>query len=48
VDGMTAGWVELPCDLLEKISLRIKNVVRGLNRVVLDLTSRPPGTVEWE
>ncbi|MGD0745035.1 MAG: GMP synthase (glutamine-hydrolyzing), partial [Verrucomicrobiota bacterium] len=47
-DGMTADWVKLPYDLLEKISLRITNEVRGLNRVVLDLTSKPPGTIEWE
>jgi GMP synthase (glutamine-hydrolysing) len=38
----------MPYDLLEKISLRITNEVRGLNRVVLDLTSKPPGTIEWE
>jgi GMP synthase (glutamine-hydrolysing) len=47
-DGMTADWVKLPYGLLEKISLRITNEVRGLNRVVLDLTSKPPGTIEWE
>jgi GMP synthase (glutamine-hydrolysing) len=47
-DGMTADWVKLPYDLLERISLRITNEVRGLNRVVLDLTSKPPGTIEWE
>jgi GMP synthase (glutamine-hydrolysing) len=47
-DGMTADWVKLPYDLLEKISLRITNEVRGLNRVVFDLTSKPPGTIEWE
>jgi GMP synthase (glutamine-hydrolysing) len=47
-DGMTADWVKLPYDLLEKVSLRITNEVRGLNRVVFDLTSKPPGTIEWE
>jgi GMP synthase (glutamine-hydrolysing) len=47
-DGMTADWVRLPADLLEKLSNRIINEVKGVNRVVLDITSKPPGTIEWE
>ena len=47
-DGMTADWYRMPPDTLTKISNRIVNLVRGINRVVYDITSKPPGTIEWE
>jgi GMP synthase (glutamine-hydrolysing) len=48
LDGMTADWYNLPEDILKICSSRIVNEVKGVNRVVLDITSKPPGTIEWE
>lgn len=47
-DGMTADWVKLPYELMERLSNRIINEVKGANRVCFDITSKPPGTIEWE
>jgi GMP synthase (glutamine-hydrolysing) len=47
-DGMTADWVKLPPELLETLATRIINEVKGVNRVCFDITSKPPGTIEWE
>jgi GMP synthase (glutamine-hydrolysing) len=48
VDAMTADWAYLPEDLLRKISNRIINEIKGINRVVYDISSKPPSTIEWE
>jgi len=48
VDAMTADWVRLPYEVLETMSRRLVNEVKGINRVVYDITSKPPGTIEWE
>ena len=47
-DAMTADWAKLPYDVLGRISSRIINEVKGINRVVYDISSKPPSTIEWE
>jgi GMP synthase (glutamine-hydrolysing) len=48
VDGMTADWFRLPYGIMERMSNRITNEVKGINRVVYDISSKPPSTIEWE
>jgi GMP synthase (glutamine-hydrolysing) len=48
IDGMTADWADLPNAFLAEVSSRITNQVKGINRVVYDISSKPPSTIEWE
>ena len=48
LDAMTADWTRIPYDVLARMSNRIINEVRGINRVVYDISSKPPATIEWE